>query len=481
MYKRNAQGWSKHLDFMFLDVIALQLSYILAVFLRNHEWAYYSPFYQNLGVMMILIDVLVPVLDNTMHNVKSRGYYIEIVETVKHCFFVFAIVTILLFAMQYGDIYSRIIIFLTFIFHIVIGYGIRVLWKKYLNKHHRDKANKKSMLVVATPETVEDILTRLNDGESRDYKIVGIVLTNDPDITEICGYPVVAKISDAADYICREWIDSVYIDAPLSDERVIQLMDDCTLMAVPTHYHVPNMSRNGVKRFSEKIGKTTVLTTSINYATPIQIFLKRCFDIIAGLIGSFFALIIIAIIGPIIKKKSPGPILFKQERIGQNGKRFNIYKIRSMYMDAEERKKELMEQNRIKDGMMFKMEFDPRIIGNRILPDGTKKTGIGEFIRKTSLDEFPQFFCVLRGTMSTIGTRPPTIDEYVKYKYHHRARLAIKPGITGMWQVSGRSEITDFEEVVRLDTEYITNWSIGLDLKILLKTMTVPFTRKGAM
>ena len=150
-------------------------------------------------------------------------------------------------------------------------------------------------------------------------------------------------------------------------------------------------------------------------------------------------------------------------------------------MDAEERKKELLSQNKISDGMMFKMDFDPRIIGNKIMPDGTKKTGIGEFIRKTSLDEFPQFFMVLAGTMSTVGTRPPTIDEYQKYDYHHRARMAIKPGITGLWQVSGRSNITDFEEVVRLDTEYITNWSVGLDLKILLRTILIIFTGKGAM
>ena len=179
--------------------------------------------------------------------------------------------------------------------------------------------------------------------------------------------------------------------------------------------------------------------------------------------------IIFIFVAPIIYIKSPGPIFFKQVRIGKNGKKFNIYKFRSMYMDAEERKKDLMAQNDIKDGMMFKMDNDPRII-----------KGIGNFIRDYSLDEFPQFWNILKGDMSLVGTRPPTMDEWEKYELHHRKRLAIKPGLTGMWQVSGRSEITDFEEVVELDTKYIEQWSIGLDIKILFKTVTVVFTGSGA-
>ena len=175
-------------------------------------------------------------------------------------------------------------------------------------------------------------------------------------------------------------------------------------------------------------------------------------------------------IAPIIKIKSPGPVFFSQIRVGKNGKKFKIYKFRSMYMDAEARKKELMEKNKIQDGLMFKMDNDPRII-----------KGIGNFIRKTSLDEFPQFWNVLKGDMSLVGTRPPTVDEWEKYEVHHRKRLAIKPGITGMWQVSGRSEITDFEKVVELDTEYITEWSLGLDLKLLWRTVVVVFRGEGSM
>ena len=152
-----------------------------------------------------------------------------------------------------------------------------------------------------------------------------------------------------------------------------------------------------------------------------------------------------------------------------------------MYLDAEERKAELMKDNKLGDAKMFKLDFDPRVIGNEILPDGTKKTGIGNFIRSTSLDEFPQFWNVLKGDMSIVGTRPPLIGEVSEYELHHRARLAIKPGITGMWQVSGRSDITDFEEVVGLDKEYIENWNIGLDIKILLKTVMVVFKKEGSV
>ena len=213
----------------------------------------------------------------------------------------------------------------------------------------------------------------------------------------------------------------------------------------------------------------------------MQMMLKRAMDIAGGLVGTLITALVCLIFGPIIYIKSPGPILFKQERVGRNGKRFQIYKLRTMYMDAEERKKELMAQNRVKDGMMFKLDFDPRIIGNRKLPDGTIKTGIGQFLRRTSLDEFPQFINILKGDMSLVGTRPPTVDEWEKYELHHRARLAIRPGLTGMWQVSGRSNITDFEEVVKLDTKYINEWSMGLDLRILVKTVKAVFENDGAM
>lgn len=477
MYKRNAQGWSKHLDFILIELLSLQISYILASLIRHGTFPYSSPLYRNLGIVLLLIDAVVLMFLNTMHDVLKRGYYTELVQTIKHCLIVFALATAYMFSLQTSESYSRIVLYITLAFHICIGFLIRVLWKKYILKHGTPMSKKATMLAVLDDQSADSIMDRLLTNSLENYDIVGVVLSKG-NRKHVGGIPVVCKLEETANYICQKWIDSVYIDCPSTDPEIAKLMDDCHTMAIPIHYHVPAMSRDGSKQFVEKIGGTTVLTTSINYATPVQLFLKRCLDIVGGLIGSLIALIIMAIVGPMIKKKSPGPIIFKQTRIGRNGHKFQIYKLRSMYMDAEERKKELWKDSR---GAMFKLDFDPRIIGNEVLPDGSRKTGIGEFIRKTSLDEFPQFFNVLKGEMSLVGTRPPTVDEWEKYEFHHRARLACKPGITGMWQVSGRSEITDFEEVVKLDTKYITSWSMGQDIKILFKTVWIVVTGRGAM
>ena len=211
---------------------------------------------------------------------------------------------------------------------------------------------------------------------------------------------------------------------------------------------------------------------------PYEIFLKRALDICAGIVGCLITAILFIFIAPAIKIADPkGPVFFGQERVGKNGRKFKIYKFRSMYSDAEERKKELMDKNKM-SGLMFKIDADPRIIGSG--PDGKRK-GLGHFLRASSLDEFPNFWSILKGDMSLVGTRPPTMDEYEEYELHHKSRLAAKPGLTGIWQVSGRSDFTDFEEVVKLDNEYIKNWTIGLDIKIILKTVVVVIARRGSV
>ena len=511
MYKRNAQGWLKHIDFILWDVLILQGSFILGYMIRHGwgKWPYLLQDYRSLAIVLVVVDLLVAVIFNTMHNVMKRGKLKEFTASIRHVALVLVLMSLYLFSTQVGDVYSRITIYLTAGFHLVLGYLFRLLWKFIIRRILRNKM-KNTMILVADEASVEKVLkhsTALDD-----FRFSGIVLSNrDGSGETIHGIKVVSALETAADYICREWVDEVFVypehltdlkmssyeaieafiddtygtkpkepeDRQAEQSGVARLIEQCREMAIPVHIRLPITSAGG-KSFIEKVGGYNVLTMTANYASPGQLIAKRILDILGGIVGSIAALFIIAIIGPKIKKESPGPILFRQTRIGQNGKRFTFYKIRSMYMDAEERKKELQSQNRNADGMMFKLDFDPRIIGNKVV-DGEEVTGIGEKIRKTSLDEFPQFFNVLKGDMSLVGTRPPTVDEWEKYKYHHRARLATKPGMTGMWQVSGRSSITDFEEVVKLDTEYINNWSISLDIKILLKTVKAVIKHDGAM
>lgn len=200
---------------------------------------------------------------------------------------------------------------------------------------------------------------------------------------------------------------------------------------------------------------------------PVHLIFKRVLDVVFGLLGSLAAIPIIAIAAIPLKLESKGPLFFTQTRVGKNGRTFKIYKLRTMYADAEAKKAELLAHNEMQ-GHMFKMENDPRI------------TKVGRFLRKTSLDELPQFFNILKGDMSLVGTRPPTMDEFIQYESHHKRRLSMPAGLTGMWQTSGRSDITDFEEVVRLDLQYIDNWSVALDLQLMLKTIAVLFKRQGA-
>ena len=483
MYRKDSERWLKHIDFIVLDMICLQLAYVLAYAISGYGFNPYAIIiYRNMAVFLELADLIVIFAYGTMKSVLKRGYYRDFVVTVKHSVMVGALAVLYLFMLQQGQKFSRLALILTIVIYLLLTYLVRELWKKFLRKKMEDGGERK-LLIITSEDAAEQVVVNMKENNYARYTLAGVAVI-DADWTgkKVHGVPVVANEETAAMYVCQEWIDEVLIVISEVLPYPSELIEQLTETGVTIHLNLAKITNvPGKKQFVEKVGNYTVLTTSINYASSKQLMLKRLMDIAGGLVGCILTGIICVFVGPAIYIASPGPIFFAQERVGKNGKKFKMYKFRSMYMDAEERKAELMKDNKLGDGKMFKLDFDPRVIGNKILPDGTHKTGIGDFIRRTSLDEFPQFFNVLKGDMSIIGTRPPLISETNLYELHHRARLAIKPGITGMWQVSGRSDITDFEEVVRLDKEYITNWNIGLDIKILFKTILVVFRKDGSM
>ena len=482
MYRRPLRGWAKHIDFIFIDTVCMHLAFILAYFLRHgfDQFVYAREDYRTIAMFLTLANVVVAIGFNTFSKVLQRGRFQELTASLKHALLVFAIISAYMFSTQTGGTYSRITIYLTALLHFGFTWLARQAYKAL---RLRRGMPGRSMVILSTKDEAAEAVRCVRADRSGSIQLAGVAVMDEAMAGQsVEGVPVVADRDTVDQYICREWVDEVFVRLPQGDAADVELYRSLKAMGVTIHIDAQAYeTMAGLDLMLEKIGSSMVLTTSMKVATPMQLLVKRLTDIVGGVVGSVLTVFIAIVIGPVIWCQSRGPLFFVQERIGLNGKRFKMIKFRSMYLDAEERKKELLSQNRVGDGRMFKLEWDPRVIGNRQMSDGSYKTGVGEFIRKTSLDEFPQFFNVLKGDMSLVGTRPPTVDEWEQYELHHRARLATKPGITGMWQVSGRSEITDFEEVTRLDTEYITNWSLWLDFKILLKTVRVVLGHKGAM
>lgn len=209
------------------------------------------------------------------------------------------------------------------------------------------------------------------------------------------------------------------------------------------------------------------LTLEVENQKIAYLISKRLFDIFGAIIGLVVLSIILVVVALLIKIEDPkGPIFFSQKRIGKNGKEFKMYKFRSMVTDAEAKLEELLKYNDV-DGAMFKMKDDPRV------------TKVGKFIRKTSMDELPQLFNVLKGDMSLVGPRPPLPREVVEYTSYHMQRLLVTPGCTGVWQASARNSV-GFEEMVEMDLYYIRNRGFWFDLKIIFKTIMVLFGSKNA-
>lgn len=472
MHHKQKKSWVKHLDFIILDLICLQLALVAAYFVRNGvENPYENVMYRNIALVLALIQFIVCVFGENFKNVLRRGVFREMVATFKQASYVTLMGIGYLFLMKYGNAFSRTIMFLTGALYFGSSYIVRLVWRVIVKQRLAHRVGHKSLLVITTTDKVQKVVEKIKESKSHEHRLSGLVIMDEDHKGEtLCDLEVVANREDVVDYVCRSWVDELFINVEKSDIMTQEMLDDFNEMGVTVHLKLNGLDNPFHREQTvQRVAGYSVLTYSVVNIPENQLLMKRILDIIGGIVGCILCAIIMVFVGPVIMIASPGPIIFTQVRIGKNGRPFKIYKLRSMYMDAEERKAELMARNEVSDGMMFKMEDDPRII-----------KGVGHFIRKTSLDEFPQFFNVLKGDMSLVGTRPPTVDEWVKYDLHHRLRMAMRPGITGLWQVSGRSDIKEFEEVVKLDAEYIGKWSFGRDLKIILKTVAVIVKGDGA-
>lgn len=469
MYLSTKGRFSKHIDFILLDIICMEVSFVIAYFVRHGNLVLFdNKSYRAAMIILIVLNLATCYIFNSMQDVLKRSKQLEFYATIKQVIFTTLFLVLYLFVTKTSDDVSRNVIIVFPLIYLVLSYIVRLIYKAILKKILKNKTNRQFVII-----TLKDRCERLIDkikNTVNDITVKGIILLDTNDVKEISGIKVVSDNENIFKYLQTEYVDEILIS--IGDFDAKDLIKKLCLMGIVLHVEyngIDDLVGSNNKLIVENIANTTVVTSTINTISPLQLFVKRFIDIVFGIIGTIITLILAIIIGPIIKCKSKGPIFFVQDRVGRNGKVFKMIKFRSMYLDAENRKNELANQNENKDQMMFKIENDPRII-----------KGIGEFIRKTSIDEFPQFINVLKGEMSVVGTRPPTLDEWNKYDLHHRARLAIKPGITGLWQVSGRSEIKDFEEVVRLDTEYIKNFSLWKDALIIFKTIKVIITRQGA-
>lgn len=469
MYREVIKGWLKHLDFMILDAVILEFSLLITYFSRHGFGASITREYKDVMLMVILLHIVATFFMNSYEDVIRRGYLVELKKSLVHCVFVTIGLIVWMFAIQGSDTYSRLVIFGSYPVSVSVMWIGRLGWKRVIRKRINDRKEWRKLLVVTTREKAEETLNSLMQ-PYRDYMFAGVVIYDESTYPEktICNVPVVANKKTMLDYIQNHIVDEIFLDLKEKGKLTERLVDIFINMGLTVHMNLMPYDSTMEERRVHSFGNYMVMTTSMKFASPWQVLAKRMLDISGALVGLVLTGIAIVIFGPIIKKQSPGPILFSQKRVGRNGRIFNIYKIRTMYPDAEERKKELMEKNKM-SGLMFKMDNDPRIFP------------IGHFLRKTSIDELPQFWNVLIGDMSLVGTRPPTVDEYEQYELGHRKRLAMKPGLTGMWQVSGRSDITDFDEVVALDAKYIEQWNITLDIKILWKTVLVVLTGSGAV
>lgn len=469
MLKQQARIFTK--ISVIMDAATLVAAFFLAYLLLQHRYHRLQDIYEYVWALPIIVATWLLLLSysGVYGSMRTRRFG-EIFGQLLKIFVVGGIVITSLIYLLDPKGFSRLLVGTFILIALALMTALKAAVKQVLNYFRRKGYNIRNVLIVGNGEKACYFAQLVKNHADWGLVIAGFIPFCDKDRdAPVPDCDRLGTIDDLDDVCKRKMVDEVVFSLPteqmpLIDDHIASLQEmGITVRMVIDLYDIPT-ARKEISLFHDELPMLTFYGKAFDAE---QLFLKRCLDIAGSLVGLVITALLFPFIALAIRLESKGPLFFGQNRVGENGRIFKCWKFRSMFIDAEERKKDLMSRNEMQ-GAMFKIKDDPRV------------TRVGKFIRKTSIDELPQFWNVLCGEMSLVGTRPPTPDEVATYQNWHRKRICIKPGITGLWQVSGRNKIEDFDEVVRLDIRYIEEWSLWLDIKLLAQTIWVVVARRGA-
>jgi len=456
---------------VFVDVVMILIGFVVAYEVRLHasdfvEIKWVPSLLSYLKFLFLFIPVWLVVFAGIgLYNFRGVGSMVkEMWLSVVGVSTVLSLMIIIIFFNQ-DTFFSRLIIIYALFFVSVFVILGRVLIRLLQRYFYRYGIGVRRVLLVGVNNNTEDLQRYFDNNRNMGWELVGLLDEIKQKGEKVGNYRVLGNLDKLVKIYKRYGINEIWLTGETDDDYQMEIINFCQRKDLVYRFVPGILGVVSANVETQTIAGMPLIALKETALEGWGRIIKRIFDI-------FFSLVVLIILGWLfvliaimIKIESPGPVFYCSERVGRKGKMFVIYKFRSMVINADKMKKELMAMNEA-EGPMFKIKNDPRI------------TRVGHFIRKTRIDELPQVWNVLKGDMSWIGPRPPLADEVKQYKAHHLKRLAIKSGITGPWQVTGRHDL-DFDDIVKLDTYYIENWSIELDVQIFFKTIWLMLTRAG--